>query len=269
MLSDRFGVDLFVAILIIAVATVALSIFQWLIWSSSQIENNMFYFWLPVGIELAVAYALARGYLAHGQGHIITFGIAALYSGLLGVVGIWIDYAATSIGPLVAVTSMSDLLFSALNFFAAFQFRSPGSSSSSSRRPRLAIAYVASAVACVLVCYLALKGLGSIFYGPPGVGLHNLPNEAVSLLAIVLLFASSILLLTKGSSYAGASFVSWYAAGLVLTALLYLLTLLNLPYSTASNFLQGLMSVAAGACALIFAFVYLRKTSLNTASDRL
>jgi hypothetical protein len=266
-LQSAFGVDLFVAILIIAVVAVTFVVFQSVLWgmfSFVQIENYIFYFSLPVGIDLAVAYVLAKGYLAHGQGHIIAFGIAALVSGLLGVAVFWFNFVAPSLGPVVAVASVSGLLFSALNFCGAFEFRRQACSGPSSCRSRLAVAYAGGGVACVLVSYSALKVLGPVFYGPPGVGLHILPYEAFSLLAMVLLFASSILLFAKGGNYAEARFVAWYATGLVLTALLYLPFLLNLPTSNAFTFLQGLMSIAAGACALVFAFAYLRKTSLNT-----
>jgi hypothetical protein len=264
---SMFGVDLFVAILIIASVTTALSVFQWFLWGAFtgfvQIENYMFYFSLPVGLDLAVAYALAKGYLAQGQGHIIAFGIAALVSGLLGAAIIWFDYVAPSLGPVVAVASVSGLLFSALNFFGAFQFRRQASSCPSSCGSRLAVAYAGGAVACALISYSALKVLGPFFYGPPRVGLHILPYEAFSLLAMVLLFASSILLFAKGIADPDARLVSWYAASLALAALLHVPFLLNLS-SNGFTFLEGLTTLAVGACALIFAFVYLHKTRLNT-----
>jgi hypothetical protein len=191
--------------------------------------------------------------------------------GLLGAATIWSNIAASSLGPSVTLISVSGLLFAALNFFGAFLFRSKvhASSNSSGWRSRLVLTYAGSGVACVLVGYSAPKGLGSIFFGAPGVGLYNLPYEAFSLLTIVLLLASSILLFVKGSNYTGASFVGWYAAGLVLAAFLHLASWLNLPLSNVFDFTLGLVTVVADACALIFAFAYLRKTSLKLISDGL
>jgi hypothetical protein len=80
---------------------------------------------------------------------------------------------------------------------------------------------------------------------------------------MILLFASSILLFVKGSEEHGARFVDWYAAGLALAALLHVPFFLNLPGSTGLNMLQGSTNLAAGACALIFAFVYLQRARLN------
>jgi hypothetical protein len=81
---------------------------------------------------------------------------------------------------------------------------------------------------------------------------------------MVLLFASSILLFVKGSQDPDVRFVCWYAAGLALAALLFLPFFLNLPSSSGFTFLQGSTTIAASACGLIFAFVYLQKARLNT-----
>jgi hypothetical protein len=251
------------------VATAALVVLQWFIWmpvnSLVQIEDYVYYFSLPVAIELAVAYVLARGYSVHGEPRILVFGDAALISGLIGVMGIFLSFVEVSLAPSVAASSMGGLLFSALNFFGAFQFMRRASSDSAHWKSRLAVAYAAGGVTVALLGYFALNGLGPAFFGAPGVGMHNLLYEAFSASAMILLFASSILLFAKGSVDPEARFVGWYAAGLALAALLYLPIWLNLPSSSEFTFLEGSTYLAAGACALVFAFVYLHKTRLNTA----
>jgi hypothetical protein len=263
---SRFAVDFFLAILIIAVVAAVPVIFTYLWMLPNNLvyyENYLFYMSLPISIELAAAYVLARGYLVQGQARILAFGSASFILGLVGVTEIYFGFFESSLGPSLAAASIGGLLFSALNLYGAFQFRRRASSGSSGWRERLAVAYVAGGVGVALVSYFALNGLGPAFYGPPGVGMYNLVYEAFSASSMIILLASSILLFAGGSEDPGARFVTWYAAGLVLTALLYVPFFLSLPYSAGFTFLQGSTNIAAGACALIFAFFYLQKTRLN------
>jgi uncharacterized membrane protein YoaT (DUF817 family) len=130
------------------------------------------------------------------------------------------------------------------------------SSSKSSLKSRLALAYVFVTVAAAVLIYASFDGIYLAFFGAGG---STLLDKMFTSLSIILFSASSIFFFMKARKIAKPLFLYWYSVGLTIFAVTSIPSLWGVWGVVRAGDLNGLAVVAGCLCFFYSALVYLKE----------